>query len=130
MRIGTRKRLKVKRERVKAMCLFCKIIKKKIPATLAYEDNDVLAFHDINPQAPKHILVIPKKHIESLNTLAPEDSAVVAKIYQVIPQIARKEGIAESGYRVVVNTNRDAGQAVPHLHFHILGGRSMNWPPG
>lgn len=112
------------------MCLFCKIIKKEIPAALAYEDNDVLAFYDINPQAPKHILVIPKKHIESLNTLVPEDSAVIANIYQVIPQIARTEGIAESGYRVVANTNRDAGQAVAHLHFHILGGRQMQWPPG
>ena len=111
-------------------CLFCKIIKGEIPSTKVYEDELVYGFKDINPAAPIHILVIPKKHITSLANLEKEDEAVVGKIYGVINKIAKQEGILEKGFRVIVNCGEDGGQSVQHLHFHLLGGRKMNWPAG
>ena len=106
------------------MCLFCKIAAGEIPSTKVYEDARILAFRDINPMAPTHILVIPKEHIESVNGITAENSALVAHIFEVIPEIARAEGL-ENGYRVVSNCGADAGQSVQHLHFHILGGRVL-----
>ena len=106
-------------------CLFCKIIKGDIPSAKVYEDDHCYAFRDINPQAPTHILVIPKEHIESVNAVSAENSAVVAHIFEVIPQIAKAENL-EGGYRVVSNCGRDAGQTVFHLHFHILGGKELS----
>lgn len=106
-------------------CLFCKIIKGEIPSTKVYEDDEILAFKDINPLAPVHILVIPKKHISSLVDLKLEDEKVVGKIYTVINKIAKQENISEKGFRVVVNCGEDGGQAVKHLHFHILGGKKL-----
>ena len=105
-------------------CLFCKIIAGAIPSTKVYEDDSVLAFRDIAPQAPTHILVIPKTHIGSVAEVSAENSAVVAHIFEVIPQIAAAEGL-ENGYRVVSNCGSHAGQTVPHLHFHILGGKKL-----
>lgn len=106
-------------------CIFCKIINKELPSTVVYEDEQILAFKDINPVTPVHILVIPKKHISNLNEVEPEDEAVIGKIYTVIKQIAKKEGIAEKGYRIIVNCGEDGGQEVGHLHFHILGGKKL-----
>ena len=106
-------------------CLFCKIIAGDIPSTKVYEDETVFAFRDIAPQAPTHILVIPKDHIPSVNGITAENSAVVAHIFEVIPQIAQAEGLT-GGYRVVSNCGADAGQTVHHLHFHILGGKQMD----
>ena len=103
-------------------CLFCKIIKGEIPSTKVYENEDILAFNDINPAAPIHILVIPKKHIESLANMQKEDEAVVGKIYGVINKIAEEKGFKDNGYRVIVNCGKDAGQEVMHLHFHVLAG--------
>lgn len=105
-------------------CLFCRIIAGKIPSTKVYEDETVFAFRDINPQAPAHILVIPKAHISGCDGVTAENSSVVAHIFEVIPQIAKAEGLT-SGYRVVSNCGADAGQTVPHLHFHILGGKQL-----
>lgn len=106
-------------------CLFCKIIKGEIPSNKVYEDEEILAFHDINPAAPVHILVIPKKHITSLAHMEKEDEAIVGKIYGVINKIAEEEGFKEEGYRVIVNSGKNAGQTVMHLHFHILAGRKF-----
>ena len=103
-------------------CLFCKIIKGEIPSTKVYEDDEILAFNDINPAAPIHILVIPKKHIESLAHMQKEDEAIVGKIYGVINKIAEEKGFKDNGYRVIVNCGKDAGQEVMHLHFHVLAG--------
>ena len=105
-------------------CLFCKIISGMIPSTKVYEDETVFAFRDIAPQAPTHILVVPKAHMDSCNAVTAENSAVVAHIFEVIPAIAKAEGL-ENGYRVVSNCGADAGQTVKHLHFHILGGRQL-----
>ena len=105
-------------------CLFCKIVAGDIPSTKVYEDETVLAFRDIAPQAPCHVLVIPKAHIDDANGITAENSAVIAHIFQVIPQIAKAENLV-NGYRVVSNCGSDAGQTVPHLHFHILGGRQL-----
>lgn len=105
-------------------CLFCRIIAGEIPSTKVYEDETVFAFRDINPQAPTHILVIPKAHISDCDGVTAENSSVVAHIFQVIPQIAKAEGLT-NGYRVVSNCGADAGQTVPHLHFHILGGKQL-----
>ena len=105
-------------------CLFCRIIAGEIPSTKVYEDETVFAFRDINPQAPTHILVIPKAHISSCDGVTSENSAVVAHIFEVIPQIAKMENLT-GGYRVVSNCGADAGQTVPHLHFHILGGKQL-----
>ena len=105
-------------------CLFCKIVAGEIPSTRVYEDETVLAFRDIAPQAPCHVLVIPKAHIDDANGITTENSAVIAHIFQVIPQIAKAEGL-ENGYRIVSNCGPDAGQTVQHLHFHILGGKQL-----
>lgn len=105
-------------------CLFCKIIAGDIPSTKVYEDETILAFRDIAPQAPTHILVVPKVHIADCDAVTPENSALVAHIFETIPAIARGEGLT-GGYRVVSNCGPDAGQTVPHLHFHILGGKTM-----
>ena len=106
-------------------CIFCKIIKKEIPSNIVYEDSEIIAFRDINPVAPVHILVIPKKHISSLVDLKPEDEILIGKIYTVINKIVEQEGIKEKGFRVVVNCGEDGGQEVKHLHFHILGGKKL-----
>ena len=107
------------------MCLFCKIVAGEIPSTKVYEDESILAFRDIAPMAPTHILVIPKVHIPSVDGVTGENSGVVAHIFEVIPQIAAQEGLM-NGYRVVSNCGPDAGQTVPHLHFHILGGKELS----
>ena len=111
-------------------CLFCKIASKKIEATLVYEDDDVIAFRDINPQAPVHILFITRKHIATLNDVSAEDSILIAKMMARIKDVAAREDLAEDGYRVVINCNKGAGQEVFHLHAHLLGGRPFAWPPG
>ena len=109
-------------------CIFCKIIKKEIPSSVIYEDDKVLAFNDIDPKAPTHILVIPKQHVDTVDQLT--DMSVVADLFAVMKKIAAEKGLDKSGYRIVVNHGRDAGQAVSHLHFHLLGGRKLSWPPG
>ncbi len=111
-------------------CIFCKIIQKEIQAKVLYETESILAFYDLNPQAPIHFLVIPKKHIASLNETSPEDVAVLGEILTTIPKLARELGIADSGYRVIQNNGKQAGQTVAHIHFHVLGGRGLKWPPG
>jgi len=111
-------------------CIFCEIIKGSIPSKKVYEDEDAFAFRDINPQAPTHILIIPKRHIATTNDLTPADAELVGKLFIVAKKLAADEGIAESGYRAVFNCNADAGQAVFHIHVHLLGGRAMTWPPG
>ena len=111
-------------------CLFCKIINREIPGSIVYEDDRVLAFNDINPQAPTHVLVIPKRHIESLNALKPGDDEIIGELVRRAAAIADERGIATGGFRTVFNTNRNAGQTVFHVHLHLLGGRSMHWPPG
>ena len=111
-------------------CLFCKIAAREIPSTTVYEDDMVYAFRDIDPQAPVHILIIPKQHIGSVNEITDENCAIVGHIFKVAAEIAKKEGIAEDGYRVVTNIGENGGQTVGHLHYHMLGGRSLQWPPG
>jgi len=111
-------------------CLFCGIVDGKIKANIVYRDDAVVAFKDINPRAPVHILIIPCKHITGVLAIEPDDGALVGHIFQVAAQLARDQGIAESGFRVVVNSGADAGQTVFHLHYHLLGGRQMAWPPG
>ena len=111
-------------------CLFCKIIKQEIPATILYEDESVLAFEDVNPQAPVHILVIPRKHISTPLDITDEDNELIGRMYQVASKIAKDRKVADSGFRLVMNCNKDAGQAVFHIHLHLLAGRPMNWPPG
>ena len=111
-------------------CLFCKIAAREIPADVVFEDDDVIAFHDIEPQAPTHILVIPKRHIATLNDLTEEDCALVGRLQFTAQKIAKQLGIADDGFRVVMNTNDAGGQTVYHIHMHLLGGRSMTWPPG
>lgn len=109
-------------------CLFCKIVRQEIPVPLVYDADGCVAFRDINPQAPTHILIVPREHVASLNDAT--DAAMIGQLSLAAAAIARKEGIAEGGYRTVVNTNRDAGQTVFHIHLHLLGGRSLSWPPG
>ena len=106
-------------------CIFCKIIKKEIPSSIVYEDAEILAFRDINPVAPVHILVIPKKHIESVLELNEKDEKLIGRIYTVINKTAKQEGIDEKGFRIVVNCGEDGGQEVKHLHFHIIGGKKL-----
>lgn len=106
-------------------CIFCKIIKKEIPSKIVYEDDEILAFHDVNPVAPVHILIIPKKHIETLVDLKAEDEILIGKIYSIINKIAEQEGISEKGFRVIVNCKEDGGQEVKHLHFHLIGGKKL-----
>jgi histidine triad (HIT) family protein len=111
-------------------CLFCKIVERKIPASIVYEDDRIVAFNDINPQAPTHVLVIPKRHVASLDELGDADDAIVGEMVRRAAAIARERGITPGGYRTVFNTNRDAGQTVFHIHLHLIGGRAMSWPPG
>jgi len=111
-------------------CLFCKIIARKIPAKIVYEDDRMLAFDDIRPQAPAHTLLIPKAHYASLNDVPAGQADILAELLIQARRIAADKGIGESGYRIVLNTLRDSGQEVFHLHFHLLGGRRMTWPPG
>jgi histidine triad (HIT) family protein len=111
-----------------ADCLFCKIVRGEIPAKLVHESDDCVAFRDIDPKAPVHVLVIPREHVSSLNEA--RDAAMVGRLALVAAEIARSEGIADAGYRTVINTNRDAGQTVFHIHLHLLGGRALSWPPG
>jgi histidine triad (HIT) family protein len=110
--------------------LFLKIINREIPADIVYETNEILAFRDINPQAPVHVLIIPKERIATMNDLQEPHEALVGKLFLAAADIARKEGIAEEGYRVVMNCNQAGGQMVYHIHLHLLGGRQMSWPPG
>ncbi len=111
-------------------CLFCRIAAGEIPAKLVHQDGDTIAIVDINPQAPTHLLVIPRKHIATVNDLGAEDEALVGKLLRLSARLAAERGIAETGWRAVVNTNRGAGQTVFHLHVHVLGGRQLTWPPG
>ncbi len=111
-------------------CLFCRIADKKIPSKIVLEDTQVLAFEDVNPQAPVHILIIPRKHIEKVSDLKESDADIISRLVLTAENIAKEKGVEESGYRIVMNCNRDAGQAVWHLHLHLLGGRKFSWPPG
>jgi histidine triad (HIT) family protein len=111
-------------------CLFCSIVAGDIPATIVFENDELLAFRDINPQAPTHVLIIPRVHREHPGELTSQDEALMGRVIRVASEIARQEGIADSGYRLVVNAGPDANQTVPHIHVHVLGGRAMGWPPG
>ncbi|MBN2644123.1 MAG: histidine triad nucleotide-binding protein [Desulfuromonadaceae bacterium] len=111
-------------------CLFCKIVRGEIPAQVVYDDDRVMAFKDIDPKAPVHLLIIPKKHMASLADVTAEDGACLGHILQVAAQLAHEQGFSDRGYRVVNNCHQDGGQAVDHLHFHLLAGRAMQWPPG
>jgi histidine triad (HIT) family protein len=111
-------------------CLFCRIVEGRIPAAVVYTDDHVLAFKDINPQAPTHLLVIPRRHISSLNDLTAGDDGVVGEMVRKGAELAKAAGLEERGYRTVFNCNADAGQTVFHIHLHVLGGRRMTWPPG
>jgi histidine triad (HIT) family protein len=112
------------------MNIFERIAAREIPARIVHETDDWLAFHDAHPQAPVHLLLIPKRAIPRLDATKPNDSALLGQMLQAIPELARLLGVAESGYRVVINNGRDAGESVPHLHIHLLGGRPLQWPPG
>jgi histidine triad (HIT) family protein len=111
-------------------CLFCKMVAGTIKPDVVYEDDAVLAFRDINPQAPTHVLVVPKRHISTINDLTSEDAELVGRFYLGAKKVAEQEGVAAEGYRTVMNCNAAAGQTVFHLHLHVLGGRNMHWPPG
>jgi len=111
-------------------CIFCKIVAGEIPSKKVYEDDVVVAFHDIEPQSPVHVLVVPKKHISGVTELTQEDEAIVGHAYGVISKLVKELGVDQTGYRVVVNSGKDGQQSVPHLHFHVLGGRLLAWPPG
>jgi histidine triad (HIT) family protein len=111
-------------------CLFCGIVAEKVKANVVFKNDYVVVFKDINPKAPVHLLIIPRKHIAGVLDIEPEDSAIIGEIFQVAARLARDHGIAESGFRVTVNSGPDAGQSVFHLHYHLLGGRQMTWPPG
>ena len=113
-----------------ADCIFCKIVEGKIPARKVHEDADVVAFEDLNPQAPTHVLVVPRKHVPTMNDLGPEDEALVGKLFRAGAKVAADRGIAAPGWRAVMNANANAGQTVFHIHLHVLGGRVMGWPPG
>lgn len=115
---------------MKNNCIFCKIARKEIDAKIVYEDDETIAFKDITPQAPVHFLFIPKKHIETLNSVSAEDVSLIGRLFLKIKNIAEDIGIDKDGYRVVVNCNKNAGQEVFHLHVHLLGGRVFSWPPG
>lgn len=111
-------------------CLFCRIVAGEIPADIVYQDERALAFRDINPQAPVHVLVIPRDHMESLDDAARNDEALLGHLLRIAARVANDQGLSESGYRTVINTGAGAGQSVFHLHLHVLGGRALNWPPG
>jgi histidine triad (HIT) family protein len=112
------------------MCLFCKIVKKEIPAKVLFEDEHLVAFSDVNPQAPTHALIIPKRHIVSLNEATSADAELLGRLVIAAQRVAREAGISDSGWRLVVNNGAHAGQSVFHIHAHVLGGRPMAWPPG
>jgi len=111
-------------------CIFCKIAAGDILASIVYDDERVLAFRDINPQAPVHVIVIPKRHLGTLNDLGPEDAGLIGQLFLAAKQVARDLGVADSGYRTLINCNRDGGQDVLHVHMHLMAGRVMGWPPG
>ena len=111
-------------------CIFCKIVAKQIPANIVLQTDDVTAFRDINPQMPVHVLIVPNQHVANTEELQPAHDALVGAIVRAAREVARLEGVADSGYRLVINTGRDANNVVPHLHMHLLGGRKMSWPPG
>ncbi len=111
-------------------CLFCKIVDGEIPADIIYESDTAIAFRDINPQAPAHVLIIPRKHIATINDLEEDDEAVIGSLFTAAREIAAQEGLSEQGYRTVINCNEAAGQTVFHIHLHLLGGRGFSWPPG
>jgi histidine triad (HIT) family protein len=111
-------------------CLFCRIAEGRIPATLVFSNDEIVAFRDINPQAPTHVLVIPRRHITSVLDLSPDDEALAGRLLRMAASIAKAEKIADAGFRLVLNCNRDGGQTVFHLHVHLVGGRAMTWPPG
>jgi histidine triad (HIT) family protein len=111
-------------------CLFCKIVSGDIPATIVFRTDQVTAFRDINPQMPTHVLVVPNRHLDGTEVLEPEHDASVGAVIRAAREVARREGVAERGYRLVINTGADANNTVAHLHLHVLGGRRMSWPPG
>ena len=111
-------------------CLFCGILAHEIPASILYEDERLAVLQDVNPQAPMHVLVVPRKHIPTLNDLGPEDDGIVGEMFRRAAIVARERGVADAGYRAVFNCNRQAGQTVFHVHLHVIGGRSLEWPPG
>lgn len=111
-------------------CIFCRIVKKEIPAAVLHEDEEILAFKDVNPQAPLHAIIIPKAHLERVSELTEKNAPLIGKMALVGNALARKEGFSERGYRFVINCNREGGQTVYHLHLHLLGGRAFHWPPG
>jgi histidine triad (HIT) family protein len=111
-------------------CLFCKIVQKTIPAKIVHEDDRSLAFDDINPQAPVHTLIIPKQHVSAVQDCGDQAPDLLARLLVICTKVAKEKGLSQSGYRIVTNTGRDAGQTVFHLHFHVLGGRHLGWPPG
>ncbi|MDP8257902.1 MAG: histidine triad nucleotide-binding protein [Candidatus Aadella gelida] len=115
---------------MKENCIFCKIASKDIAASVVYEDDEILAFRDLDPQAPVHVLIIPKEHIPTVNDLSEKNEAIAGKLFSVARDIAKKEKIDKEGYRLVVNCNKNAGQEVFHMHAHLMGGRSFTWPPG
>ncbi len=111
-------------------CLFCKIRKSEIPADIIFENDDVLAFNDVNPQAPVHLLIIPKKHISTVNDMVDDDQLIMGKLFSAAKAIAKQKGVSDDGYRLVVNCNEKAGQTVFHIHMHMLADRALSWPPG
>jgi histidine triad (HIT) family protein len=111
-------------------CLFCKIVRGEIPGNVVYQDEDLVAFKDINPQAPLHALIVPRRHIATLNDLTRDDDALVGSMFRAAAALAQQGGYAERGYRTVFNVNREAGQTVFHIHLHLLAGRGLSWPPG
>lgn len=112
------------------MCIFCKIVAGEIPSKVIYQDEQVFAFHDINPQAPTHIVVVPKEHIDNIQAAGPGHADILGRLSLASARVAEMAGVAGSGFRIVVNAGPDAGQSVDHLHFHVLGGRHLAWPPG
>jgi histidine triad (HIT) family protein len=120
----------MRRQRQMSDCLFCKIVNKEIPAEIVYEDDLVLAFKDINPQAPQHLLIIPKKHIDKVSNLKKQEGDLISRMVLKANEIADLQGLADEGYRLVINCGKNAGQEVFHLHLHLLGGRKFTWPPG
>jgi histidine triad (HIT) family protein len=113
-----------------ASCIFCRIASGEIASDIVYKDDEVVAFRDLNPQAPSHVLLIPRKHMPSLGELSADDDAIIGRLVRIVSQLAETEGIAADGYRLVANCGANAGQSVDHVHFHLLGGRRFAWPPG
>lgn len=111
-------------------CIFCRIVANQATANILYRDQQVTAFRDLHPQGPTHLLIVPNRHIDSLNDMQAEDEALIGYMFAVARRLAAKEGVDQSGYRIVLNTNREGGQTVFHLHLHLIGGRPMHWPPG